>query len=61
MDFAKVIQEVTSQLDAKGIRYALIGGFAMALRDVQRSTIDLDFILMLEDLDGSTQDMVWHD
>ncbi|MDQ8208993.1 hypothetical protein QEH52_15815 [Coraliomargarita sp. SDUM461003] len=39
MDFAKVIQEVTSQLDAKGIRYALISGFAIALRGVQRSPL----------------------
>lgn len=38
-------------MDADGVRYALIGGFAMALRGVQRATIDVDFILMLEDLD----------
>lgn len=49
MNFVIVIEQVTSQLDAAGIRYALIGGFAMALRGVQRATIDLDFILMLED------------
>jgi|GEM_PF-3207148 len=49
MNFVKVIGEVASQLDKAGIRYALIGGFAMALRGVQRVTIDLDFILMLED------------
>jgi predicted nucleotidyltransferase len=49
MNFVKVIEEVTSQLDAEGIQYALIGGFAMALRGVQRATIDLDFILTLED------------
>ena len=44
---------VTLQLDRQGLRYALIGGFAMALRGVQRATIDLDFILMLEDLDAA--------
>lgn len=49
MNFIKVIEKVTSQLDASGIRYALIGGFAMALRGVQRATVDLDFILMLDD------------
>jgi len=49
MDFIKVMEKVTSQLDAAGVRYALIGGFAMALRGVQRATIDMDFILMLED------------
>jgi len=51
MNFIKVIENVTSQLDAAGVRYALIGGFAMALRGVQRATIDLDFILMLDDLE----------
>ncbi|MGZ0707195.1 nucleotidyl transferase AbiEii/AbiGii toxin family protein [Coraliomargarita sp. W4R53] len=45
------MDQVTSQLDAAGIRYALIGGFAMALRGVQRATIDMDFILMLDDLE----------
>ena len=51
MNFVKVIEQVTSQLDSEGIRYALIGGFAMALRGVQRATIDMDFILMLDDLE----------
>ncbi len=45
------MQAVARDLDASGVRYALIGGFAMALRGVQRATIDLDFILMLEDLE----------
>ena len=51
MNFQKVFNRVTSRLDESGIRYALIGGFAMALRGVQRATIHLDFILMLEDLE----------
>lgn len=36
--------------DAAGLRYALIGGLAMAMRGVQRATLDADFILALEDL-----------
>lgn len=51
MEFAAVIEQVIGKLDRADIRYALIGGFAMALRGIQRATIDLDFILMLEDLD----------
>lgn len=51
MNFRQVIAAFGGQLDAAGVRYALIGGFAMALRGVQRATGDLDFILMLEDLD----------
>jgi DNA-binding IclR family transcriptional regulator len=41
---------VVGALEAEGLHYALIGGFAMALRGVQRTTVDLDFILMLEDM-----------
>lgn len=58
MNFIKVIEKVSSQLDASGIRYALIGGFAMALRGVQRATVDLDFILMLDDWEEA--DRIFH-
>ena len=51
MNFAQVITAVCGELDKAGVRYALIGGFAMALRGVQRATMDLDFILMLDDLE----------
>lgn len=51
MNFSKVLAELGGRLDATGIRYALIGGFAMALRGAQRATMDLDFLLMLDDLD----------
>lgn len=50
MNFSKVLKEVVGELEAAGVRYALIDGFAMALRGVQRATMDLDFILTLEDL-----------
>ncbi|MBL9218341.1 MAG: nucleotidyltransferase [Opitutaceae bacterium] len=50
MNFELVIRRVVEAMEAEGIRYALIGGFAMALRGVQRATMDLDFILMLEDM-----------
>jgi predicted nucleotidyltransferase len=50
MNFLKVIGDVVGELEAVGVRYALIGGFALGLRGVQRATMDLDFILMLEDM-----------
>jgi hypothetical protein len=50
MNFAQVITAVCTRLDEAEVRYAVIGGFAMALRGVQRATADLDLILMLEDL-----------
>ena len=56
MNFLKVIDAVCLDLDTAGVRYALIGGFAMALRGVQRATTDLDFILMLQDLEELLSD-----
>lgn len=55
MNFETVIRRVVSALESNGIHYALIGGFAMALRGVQRATMDLDFILMLEDMGKADQ------
>lgn len=51
MNFAQVISAVCGKLDQAGVRYAVIGGFSMALRGVQRATMDLDVLLMLEDLE----------
>ncbi len=51
MNFLSVIQSVCGELDRADIRYALIGGFAMALRGIQRATADLDFIILMQDLD----------
>lgn len=50
MNFADVIVALSRRLDAEHVGYALIGGFAMGLRGVQRATMDLDFLLMLDDL-----------
>ncbi len=51
MNFSKVLAELGGRFDAAGIRYALIGGFAMALRGAPRATLALDFLLMLDDLE----------
>jgi predicted nucleotidyltransferase len=51
MNFELVIRRAVGDMEAADIHYALIGGFAMALRGVQRATMDLDFILMLEDME----------
>ncbi|MEX1115004.1 MAG: hypothetical protein WEB53_07125 [Akkermansiaceae bacterium] len=51
----KVVSLVARDLDAQNLRYALIGGMAMAMRGLQRTTLDLDFILMLEDLNLADQ------
>ncbi len=53
MNLAENLVRIVTALDAKGIRYALIGGMAMAMRGIQRATFDLDFILLSDDLDES--------
>ncbi len=50
MSMLVAIEAISTALDKAEVRYALIGGFAMALRGIQRSTQDLDLILLLEDL-----------
>lgn len=53
MNFITVIRAVVGDFEKASIDYALIGGFAIALRGIQRATMDLDFILALEDLPAS--------
>ena len=50
MNFETIVPKIVAEFAAAGIRYALIGGLAMAMRGVQRATLDVDFILLLEDL-----------
>ena len=50
MDFAKVLSRVVSDFDKHGLHYALIGGMAMAMHGIQRATLDLDFVLLLDEL-----------
>jgi predicted nucleotidyltransferase len=51
MNFESVLRSIVEAFDEKDIQFALIGGLAMALRGVQRATLDVDFILMLDRLD----------
>jgi hypothetical protein len=53
MDFEQTIPRIVTAFDSAGLRYALIGGLAMAFRGVQRATLDMDFILLFEDLDAA--------
>ena len=46
MNFLAALEKLTAAFDEADVHYALIGGFAMALRGVQRATVDLDFILL---------------
>lgn len=50
MDFKAVTQNLLSAFETDGIRYALIGGFAMGAWGVPRSTVDIDFLIHRSDL-----------
>lgn len=50
MNFLEDLPKIVTAFDAQNLSYALIGGLAMALRGVQRSTLDADFILLSENL-----------
>lgn len=51
MNFFEQLPKIVKAFDERDVNYALIGGLAMALRGVQRATLDADFILLSEDLD----------
>jgi hypothetical protein len=42
------IQRVIQALDRAEIRYVLVGGYAVALHGAVRGTVDLDFVIALE-------------
>jgi hypothetical protein len=48
VNFARVLEVVSTFLDEKGYRYALIGGVALAAYGCARTTLDLDFIMEAE-------------
>ncbi len=39
------MERLTQAFDREGVRYALVGGFAVALHGTPRGTIDVDFII----------------
>ncbi len=55
MELHNAICQLITRLDGAGLRYAVIGGMAMAMRGVQRATFDLDFLLMLDDMDPARE------
>lgn len=55
MDFDLVANTVLKEFEARQIRYAAIGGFALGFLGVTRSTIDMDFLLLLEDASSAEE------
>jgi hypothetical protein len=54
MDFLGGMRSLVDGFRSAEIRFALIGGMALALRGVQRATMDLDFLLALDDRDRAS-------
>jgi hypothetical protein len=54
----KQIQEVASALDSIGVRFALIGGLALASHRVVRATQDVDLLVNLEDADAIERELL---
>jgi hypothetical protein len=50
MDFHLVRSTLLKEFDESEIKYAIIGGFALGLWEVTRATIDMDFLLLIDDL-----------
>lgn len=51
MNFKTVLENVLSAFQAEGVRYALIGGYAVGLWGVARGTVAVDFLVLRDDLD----------
>jgi hypothetical protein len=50
MDFKLVTSTVLKEFNDNDIEYAVIGGIALGLWEATRSTIDMDFLLLVDDL-----------
>ncbi len=50
MDFKRVLEELLQGFEKNKVRYALMGGFAMGLWGMGRTTVDLDFLVHKNDL-----------
>ncbi|MBI5789376.1 MAG: nucleotidyltransferase [Candidatus Schekmanbacteria bacterium] len=49
MDFKVTLQKILTEFDQKGVRYALMGGFALGVLGIPRTTVDLDFLVNRDD------------
>ncbi len=57
MDFKKVLEGLLEEFDKRQVRYALMGGFALGLWGVPRATVDIDFLVTLDDM-GNVHDII---
>lgn len=55
MDFHRVTTTLLRDFEAQKINYACIGGFALGFWGVSRSTIDMDFLVLLKDVEKAEE------
>ena len=51
MDFQLVFEKVISSFEKEKLQYGLIGGFALGVMGILRSTMDIDILLLVDNLD----------
>lgn len=51
MEFKFVLEQLAESFEKQDIACALMGGFALGLWGVQRSTVDVDFLILLDDME----------
>ncbi len=54
MDFKIVTEKLIKTFEKTGVRYALMGGYAMGLWGIGRATVDIDILINRDDLDKVT-------
>ena len=59
MDFKSVLSLLLKKFSEENINYALMGGFALGLWGVGKTTVDIDFLVRREDMNGI--DSIMHD
>ena len=52
MDFERVLRAVLQEFEQRRIRYAAVGGFALGVLKVPRTTMDVDFLVHRDDLES---------
>jgi len=50
LDFKLVVEKLITAFKDAGIRYALMGGFALGLWGIPRATVDIDFLVNKDDM-----------
>ncbi len=59
MDFRVVTEKLLTAFGNVGVRYALMGGYALGLWGIGRATVDIDFLVNRDDL--GKVDSIMHD